>query len=116
MKTTAKYILSLRRLAIEVFEPNSNHHAITKELLSDFNVTEIQINDLLNKYNNYNASDLENLSINCNLVIDVMDFTKFKQDVLMWRRTTNLFQQWAAELKTNTEQPTQFKSKQELEN
>ena len=78
MKTTAKYILSLRRLAIEVFEPNSNHHAITKELLSDFNVTEIQINDLLNKYNNYNASDLENLSINCNLVIDVMDFTKFK--------------------------------------
>ena len=115
MKTTAKYILSLRRLAAEAFAPTSNYHAITKDLLSDFNVTESEINPLINKYNSFNISELEKSANRLNLVIDVMDFTKFKQDVLMWRKVVNILDLWIEELKDGSKS-IEFKTKQELEN
>ncbi len=115
MKTTAKYVLSLRRLAIESFDTTKGYHQITKELLKDFNVSEVSLNDVINDFSSERVSDLEEMVRNCNLVIDVMDFTKFRDDVAMWRRVITLFQRWADELKENSESPVEFKTADELQ-
>lgn len=114
MKTTAKYVLSLHRLSREAFNTTNGYHAITKDLLQDFNVTETQMNGLLNRYHLCDSEILQTIVKRCELVIDVMDFVKFKQDILMWRKTTDLLQRWLDEIKEQRQQPVEFKTKEEL--